>query len=1173
MLRRIKRLWDRFQWRFGQIGVSRARRGRAVLTLEGLEDRTTPSALFTGTISGVVFADPSSSQAFNSLDSTLPGVLVTLTGTTTFDSTAIDQTATTGSNGTYQFLNVLPGTYQLSTGTVSGFQGSSVAQSGTFSVGDGQSLTENLGIVGGIGPQFISMLDFLTTTTPSDLPYAPAGSGQGLANYRADNDPTISKVIPTETVSTSSDPTQLDLAGFFTSPNMTNSEVTFNITNGGVPESLNVTLFDTTAPQTVANFFDYVNSGDYNNAIFSRLVSGFVLQGGGLKLSPSGDDLTSIPLNPAVPNEFGAANAPDTLAMALSSGNDNSATDQFFFNLVDNSSSLDPQNFTVFGQLADANSDATLNVLAATPVQNESTTSVATANPSVDLTDLPLTGFSGSSFPAGTNADNYMVINSITTDRRDQWLTYSATSSNPGLVTASVNNEWLTLNYAPDETGTSMITVQATDRYGATVDQTFEVVVKPEAPAIQKVAITPNSTTNITELTATPTSTDAQGLPVSYTYQWLQNGKAISGANSATLDLPADTKDNDTFAVEVTPRDADLTGAEFTSPPVTIASLNPTTIDLPSVQSVTIAPNSTTDVTTLTATATGDDPNDKALQFNYQWLKNGTAISGADSSTLTLPSDTAVSDTFSVEVTPGDGTLTGPMFTSKAVTVATVGPVTIDLPTVTSVAIAPDSATSATTLTATPVGTDPLGEALTYAYQWFHNGTAISGATSATLTIPSTSAVGDSFTVDVTPSDGTLTGTTFTSNPAVLATINPFTLKSPAIQSVTVAADNPADAKNLIATVNTSSPAAFAYQWFQDGTAISGANSATLSLSGLTIATGDQFTVQVTPSEGGLTGTAVTSGALSILSINPIVTTGDKAPFITSVAVTPDDPLDATKLTATPQSTDPEGVLVRYTYQWLENGSQLSGQTTDTLTLPAGVAAGTNFSVEVTPSDADGNTGPQFTSGDATISGTNPYTIALPTVESISIAPGTSGNSTTLTATPVGTDPNNAALTFSYQWFQNGNALAGNSAVLTLPADTLANDQFTVKVTPSDGTLTGTSVTSNPITVASLGPPVTFNPPAIQSVTIASNNPNNAAQLIATVDSTSPAVFSYEWFQNGQQITGATSATLNLSSLQSVSANDQFTVQVTPSEGSLTGTAVSSNTISVLSTPPIVTNG
>ena len=83
-----------------------------------------------------------------------------------------------------------------------------------------------------------------------------------------------------------------------------------------------------------------MKAGDYNNAIFSRLVSGFVLQGGGVALNAAGDGLNAVPQNPAVLNEFSASNVADTLAMALSSGNVNSATNQFFFNLVDNASSL-----------------------------------------------------------------------------------------------------------------------------------------------------------------------------------------------------------------------------------------------------------------------------------------------------------------------------------------------------------------------------------------------------------------------------------------------------------------------------------------------------------------------------------------------------------------------------------------------------------------------------------------------------------------------------------------------------------------------------------------------------------------------------------------------------------------------------------------------------------------
>jgi hypothetical protein len=66
---------------------------------------------------------------------------------------------------------------------------------------------------------------------------------------------------------------------------------------------------------------------------------------------------------------------------------------------------------------------------------------------------------------------------------------------------------------------------------------------------------------------------------MTFTYQWLQDGTALSGATAQTLDLTKLTVDqNDTFSVKVTPADSDFTGAVFTSPIVTALTTNPTTI-------------------------------------------------------------------------------------------------------------------------------------------------------------------------------------------------------------------------------------------------------------------------------------------------------------------------------------------------------------------------------------------------------------------------------------------------------------------------------------------------------------------------------------------------------------------------------------------------------------------
>jgi peptidyl-prolyl cis-trans isomerase A (cyclophilin A) len=121
--------------------------------------------------------------------------------------------------------------------------------------------------------------------------------------------------------------------------------------------SFDVELYDSAAPVTVANFLNYVNGGQYQDTFIHRSVPGFIIQGGGFAYDQPHVEATDFPevLNdPPIVNEFDPtrSNIRGTIAMAKTS-DPNSATSQFFFNLADNSSSLDnPANsggFTVFG--------------------------------------------------------------------------------------------------------------------------------------------------------------------------------------------------------------------------------------------------------------------------------------------------------------------------------------------------------------------------------------------------------------------------------------------------------------------------------------------------------------------------------------------------------------------------------------------------------------------------------------------------------------------------------------------------------------------------------------------------------------------------------------------------------------------------------------------------------
>ena len=115
--------------------------------------------------------------------------------------------------------------------------------------------------------------------------------------------------------------------------------------------NIDVQLLPNTAPNTVQNFLNYVNKGAYNNSFFHRSVTGFVVQGGGFQWADG--TAKTIPQDKPVKNEFSVSNTRGTLAMAKLDGDPDSATNQWFFNTVNNSSNLNFNNggFTVFGRI------------------------------------------------------------------------------------------------------------------------------------------------------------------------------------------------------------------------------------------------------------------------------------------------------------------------------------------------------------------------------------------------------------------------------------------------------------------------------------------------------------------------------------------------------------------------------------------------------------------------------------------------------------------------------------------------------------------------------------------------------------------------------------------------------------------------------------------------------
>ncbi|BBO59754.1 peptidylprolyl isomerase [Mycoavidus sp. B2-EB] len=107
------------------------------------------------------------------------------------------------------------------------------------------------------------------------------------------------------------------------------------------------------APKTVENFIQYVKKGHYDNTIFHRVISNFMIQGGGFDPEMQ-QKTTAAPITNEADN--GLKNTRGTIAMARTS-DPHSATAQFFINVTDNAfldfSKPTPQGwgYCVFGEV------------------------------------------------------------------------------------------------------------------------------------------------------------------------------------------------------------------------------------------------------------------------------------------------------------------------------------------------------------------------------------------------------------------------------------------------------------------------------------------------------------------------------------------------------------------------------------------------------------------------------------------------------------------------------------------------------------------------------------------------------------------------------------------------------------------------------------------------------
>ena len=119
--------------------------------------------------------------------------------------------------------------------------------------------------------------------------------------------------------------------------------------------TMKIELYPDKAPKTVENFLQYVRDGFYDGTVFHRVISGFMIQGGGFT-----PDMTEKETRAPIENEAsnGLKNVRGSIAMARTP-DPHSASSQFFINAVDNpmldftAETMEGYGYAVFGQVVE----------------------------------------------------------------------------------------------------------------------------------------------------------------------------------------------------------------------------------------------------------------------------------------------------------------------------------------------------------------------------------------------------------------------------------------------------------------------------------------------------------------------------------------------------------------------------------------------------------------------------------------------------------------------------------------------------------------------------------------------------------------------------------------------------------------------------------------------------
>ena len=575
------------------------------------------------------------------------------------------------------------------------------------------------------------------------------------------------------------------------------------------------------------------------------------------------------------------------------------------------------------------------------------------------------------------------------------------------------------------EAGSKTLTVTATDSGGLWTSElvSFSINELPSAPEVQLTTEADTGcfgvdlfTTDALYACITTHSTDPDGDPVTYAYEWYRDGFLVEGLDGPVVSA-METARGEAWRVVVTPSDT-LSEGYFGQSTVTIRN------SAPVVEGLSLSPDParTNDDLTCVLGAVVDPDGDPAT-YAYSWTVNGVVV--AETSDVLASSNYAKGDEVTCLVTPADDSDIGEPTPAAPMTIANTAP------SVAAATISPEFISTGDTLVCGHVGffdVDGVAEPDETFYRWTINGIHVEDGPTLTGGFSG----GDLIACEAVPFDGEDEGlvveaTTEVSNSSpVIASVSITPSAPTAVDTLTCAwdgwydADGDADASTAVWTVDGVE--------MGTGTTLAGAFSG-----------GQLVSCSVTPFDGSASGVMISTSVM-VLNTPP---TADEA------VISPNPGTVSDELTCMAVGyTDPDiHDLDESIYQWSINGLPAGTEPS----ISEGYVGGDEVSCTLTPFDGTTYGTPMV----ATMEVTNtPATVAW-----VNLGPSGAKADDSLNCTwAAPTDPDGHPLSVTATWTIDG-VYAGEGPVFESGHG--AGDVVACSVTVNDGMEEGPPTTAS----------------------------------------------------------------------------------------------------------------